>query len=257
MGGLLQERNIMFSPCLWWQQDSDGDKVTYPISSRIPICSAKTETPLLFPPLFSVLYAGSSIPSQPFRLYLQKHRHKNIFIVHSICPAMTLHKTSMLKIWGVNTLDASLQMLREVVLSMCLIKSFYAYLFRAIFRSPTSGIAPCVISDCSSSCVSQAAWISILFPLYDEQKQAEISGCLETWELLLGSQKYWGTSAYVGSSQKQPCKKYYEILSSWYWTFQWTPLSASVMRRQHLQILQGLNSRKVSCCMRYFSPVGS
>lgn len=42
--------------------------------------------------------AGSGTPSQPFRLYLQKHKHKIIFIVHSICPAMTPHKTSTLKI---------------------------------------------------------------------------------------------------------------------------------------------------------------
>lgn len=102
------------------------------ISSSSHDCIAQTETPLsLLCCVFqtvpsSVLCAapsaGSGTPSQPFRLYLQKHKHKIIFIVHSICPAMTPHKTSTLKIW-VNTLDSSLQMLWEVVLSMSLIKS--------------------------------------------------------------------------------------------------------------------------------------
>lgn len=119
------------------------------ISSRSPDCAAETETPLSLlcsvfqtvssSVLCAALEAGSSTPSQPFRLYLQKHKHKNIFIVHSINPAVTPHKTSTLKIWEVNTLDSSLQMLREVVLSTCLIKSCYVciYLFRAIFRPPT------------------------------------------------------------------------------------------------------------------------
>lgn len=135
------------------------------ISSRISCCAAKTETPLsllcsVFQTVSSsvlcvALNAGSSSPSQPFRLYLQKHQHKNIFIVHSICPAMTPHKTSMLKIWGGNTLDSRLQTFREVVLSMCLIKSSYAYiyLFRAIFRPPTSDVAACKKPDSSSSWV--------------------------------------------------------------------------------------------------------
>lgn len=110
------------------------------ISSRSPDCVAKTETPLFVSPvgvfqtvsssvLCAALNAGSSTPSPPFRLYLQKHTHKNIFIVHNICPAMTPHKTSTLKIWGVNTLDSSLQTLREVVLSMCLIKSCYVFIY--------------------------------------------------------------------------------------------------------------------------------
>lgn len=158
---MFQECNIMLSPCLWWQQDSDGDKVPRTeFQAETPPALQRLRPPCSFLPCFlccAVLNAGSSTPPQPFQLYLQKHRHKNIFIVHSICPAMTLHKTSMLKIWGVNTLDSSLQMLREVVRSMCLIKSFDVYLFQATLRPPTSGIAARVKSDSSSGCVSQAA----------------------------------------------------------------------------------------------------
>lgn len=177
------------------------------ISSRNPDCVAETETPLSLlcnvfqtvssSVLCAALNAGSSTLSQPFRLYLQKHKHKNIFIVHSICPAMTPHKTSTLKIWGVNTLDSSLQTLREVVLSVCLIKLRCVF----IYLGPYSDHLPTALQHVKKKIrlqlwlASQSAYLRIFFLLYNEQRRADSSGSLETWEFQSGSWKYQGTSA--------------------------------------------------------------
>lgn len=137
------------------------------ISSRNPDCVAETETLLsllcsVFQTLSSsvlcaALNVGSSTLSQPFRLYLQKHEHKIIFIVHSICPAMTPHKTSTLKIWGVNTLDSSLQTLREVVLSVRLIKLRCVF----IYLGPYSDHLPMALQHVKKSDSSSGWWVTL------------------------------------------------------------------------------------------------
>lgn len=133
---------------------------------------AKTETPLSLlcsvfqtvssSVLCAALNAGPSIPSQPFSICLQKHKHKNIFIVHSICPAVTPHKTSTLKIWAVNILASSLQTLKEVVLSMCLIKSGYVFIYLGSF----SDHLPKALQHVKSQTPALAGWVGLPMPGY-------------------------------------------------------------------------------------------